>query len=282
MTVRLPSAECGKCGASAPVIEWARTALGVAYLVDASTGAEHARTCAGVSPRALPIMVRPVAEPEPVRVRVNYAPPSSAPTTPEPEPDEIAEPDGYAEWLAEGDQRDEIERAQAASRTRAELGALAWPIARRAILANGGIGPSPDWPRDWIPGDLYREHGQAPDIIASEARIVSAGGAGVLAWGEPDEAAMFDYLHRAWEEWQAAQAARRPRARKSSAPTVTPAQALAEPAHASPRDLLADVARLVADVADLVAYASTDAERTRYARMARTAAELAAQVRADV
>src|SRR5258708_40104676 len=35
------------------------------------------------------------------------------------------------------------------------LAACDWPDLRRAILAYGGIGASPDFPRDWIPADLY-------------------------------------------------------------------------------------------------------------------------------
>lgn len=82
---------------------------------------------------------------------------------------------------------------------------LDWPLVRRAILDNGGIGPSPDWPRDWYPADLYREHGPSPDVVARETFITSVGGAGVTPWGDDaDDAAMFAYVQRSYAEWRAA------------------------------------------------------------------------------
>src|SRR5207248_2524962 len=79
---------------------------------------------------------------------------------------------------------------------------LDWPHLRRAVLAGGGIGPSPDWPRDWYPGDLYRAGGPSPDVVAVECVVSAAGGAGVVPWGDDaDDAAMFAYLrasHAAW------------------------------------------------------------------------------------
>src|SRR5437879_2467605 len=68
-----------------------------------------------------------------------------------------------------------------------------WLELRRAILKLGGIGPSPDWPKDWYPGDLYRARGLAPDLVAAEchpwARI----------W-RSDDAAMFAYLRSTYQE----------------------------------------------------------------------------------
>ncbi len=92
---------------------------------------------------------------------------------------------------------------------------LEWPSLRSAILSGGGIGPSPDWPRDWYPADLYRRHGKAPDLVAAETVI---GRAGCPPWASPDDGngtpsdtAMFDHLQRSyaeWQRWQAASAAR--------------------------------------------------------------------------
>ena len=92
---------------------------------------------------------------------------------------------------------------------------LEWPELRRAILQGGGIGPSPDWSRDWYPADLYRRRGPAPDLVAAETLIVSAGAHGVVPWASsddgnftPNDSAMFCYLQRAYEEWQRWQAER--------------------------------------------------------------------------
>ena len=67
-----------------------------------------------------------------------------------------------------------------------------WASLRKAILAQGGIGPSPDWSRDWYPGDLYRKTGKAPDLVAVETHPWSA------QW--TDDASMFTYLQRAYAE----------------------------------------------------------------------------------
>jgi tRNA nucleotidyltransferase/poly(A) polymerase len=73
-----------------------------------------------------------------------------------------------------------------------------WPATRRAILDYGGIGPSRDWPRDMIPGDLYRADGKAPDMVAIEAKI---GRASIPPWGENvSDQDMMTYLRRAWEQ----------------------------------------------------------------------------------
>lgn len=80
----------------------------------------------------------------------------------------------------------ELERSQA---IRGE-----WLELRRAILAQGGIGPSTDWPRDWYPGDLYRAKGKAPDLVAAETHPWSE------RWGNGDDSAMFNYLQRAYAE----------------------------------------------------------------------------------
>ena len=80
-----------------------------------------------------------------------------------------------------------------------------WPRLRAAILAGGGIGPSPDWPRDWYPADLYRRNGKAPDLVAAETML---GNADLPPWGgNGDDSAMFTYLQRSYAEWQRYQAA---------------------------------------------------------------------------
>jgi hypothetical protein len=77
---------------------------------------------------------------------------------------------------------------------------LEWPELRRAILKGGGIGPSPDWPRDWYPADLFRLHGKAPDLAAAETVL---GRSDLPPWGEGgDDAAMFSYLQGAYAEWE--------------------------------------------------------------------------------
>src|SRR5438105_14088794 len=88
---------------------------------------------------------------------------------------------------------------------------LEWPELRRWILAGGGIGPSPDWSRDWYPADLYRCRGKAPDLVAAETYL---GRSSVAPWASPDDGngtpsdgAMFAYVQRAYAEWQRYQAA---------------------------------------------------------------------------
>lgn len=101
-----------------------------------------------------------------------------------------------------GAELDYAERMRYASRD-AERESLDWPELRRAILAYGGIGPSRDWSRDAYPADLYRVTGNAPDLVAAEAVHPAP-------WGnEGDDRAMFAYLQRSWQAWQA---------HKSSAP----------------------------------------------------------------
>jgi len=91
----------------------------------------------------------------------------------------------------------ELERDEAlrlASRN-VERASLEWPELRRAVLAYGGIGPSRDWPRDWVPGDLYRSAGPAPDLVAAEALHPAP-------WGDAgDDAAMMAYLRAAYTSW---------------------------------------------------------------------------------
>lgn len=86
---------------------------------------------------------------------------------------------------------------------------LEWPHLRAAILEqHGGIGPSPDWPRDWYPGDLYRERGTAPDVVAQATFV---GRADAPPWGDAngDDAAMFAYLRASYEAWTASAPAQR-------------------------------------------------------------------------
>lgn len=239
-------------------LRWSRSSVGVVYLANAD-GGEHYRTCAGVpddeseSFAAEPIPA-PIAERAPSRVLL---------AEPIPELDPIA---------VLGDELDEAERMHEAYAADARKVAE-WPSLRRQILAYGGIGPSPDWPRDWYPGDLYRANGKAPDLVAAEAVAYAP-------WGDTgDDSAMLDYLHRSWSEWQRAQGARRPRARKVEARPV--AEALT-PRQPSP--LVGDVAQLVADVARLVADAAAGTNAGTYsaadlAAIASTAADLARLVR---
>lgn len=146
---------------------------------------------------------------------------------------------------------------------------LEWPLLRRAILANGGIGPSPDWPRDWYPADLYREHGPSPDIVARETVLTSAGGRGVCPWGDDaDDSAMFSYVRRAYEEYRAAPAsqrytvdesprmraarlagvARREMRKPTAAPAAVPARARGTRSYA---DLVAELKRKHGETVDL-------------------------------
>ena len=75
-----------------------------------------------------------------------------------------------------------------------------WPALRREILANGGIGPSPDWDREDIPGDLYRERGRPPDMVAAETFLERSDRP---PWQqgdvEGDDDAMMRYLQRAYD-----------------------------------------------------------------------------------
>lgn len=94
---------------------------------------------------------------------------------------------------------DDYAEVMGAATVRADRDACDWPELRRAILAYGGIGASRDFPRDWIPGDLYRSNGKAPDLVAAEA--VSA-----APWGDAgDDSAMMTYLRRSWSTWQRVQ-----------------------------------------------------------------------------
>lgn len=84
---------------------------------------------------------------------------------------------------------------------------LEWPYLRAAVLAGGGIGPSRDWERDRYPGDLYREHGPAPDLVATETYLERAD---VPPWGpDASDVDMFRYLQRAYDAWQRAPASAR-------------------------------------------------------------------------
>ncbi len=94
-----------------------------------------------------------------------------------------------------GAELDAIELERNASR-HGERASLDWPELRRAVLAYGGIGPSRDWPRDWIPGDLYRVNGPPPDLVAAEALHPAP-------WGDTgDDAGMMAYLRKAFAQWQ--------------------------------------------------------------------------------
>lgn len=103
---------------------------------------------------------------------------------------------------------------------RSERDACDWPELRRAILAQGGIGPSRDWEPDAWPGDLYRRAGKAPDLVATETAL---GTADLPPWSDatarPSDNDMRAYLWRSWETWQRAQAASvQHRAPKPAAP----------------------------------------------------------------
>ena len=98
---------------------------------------------------------------------------------------------------------DEYVEAMSNATLPADRDACDWPELRREILANGGIGPSPDWPRDWYPGDLFRVNGRAPDLVAAETFLGTADRApwqsGDLAG---DDSAMFAYLRASFNVWQ--------------------------------------------------------------------------------
>ncbi len=90
---------------------------------------------------------------------------------------------------------DYTERMRHASRA-VERDSLDWLECRRAVLAYGGIRPSRDWPRDYVPGDLYRVTGKAPDLVAAEAMHPAP-------WGDNgDDRAMLAYLQRSYVAWQ--------------------------------------------------------------------------------
>jgi hypothetical protein len=126
---------------------------------------------------------------------------------------------------------------------RGDLEACDWLELRREILSRGGIGPSPDWPRDWYPGDLYRAGGRAPDLVAAETYI---GRADRPPWQggelEGDDAAMFAYLRRSWEEYQRAQERMRGTV-KHRAPAVVAAPVTRAPGTRSFAELVAELKR---------------------------------------
>lgn len=110
---------------------------------------------------------------------------------------------------------EDVDMMRVASRD-VERAACDWLELRRAVLAYGGIGASRDWPRDWIPGDLYRANGQAPDLVAAEALRGAP-------WGDTgDDSAMMAYLRKSYAQWQALNGAQartvEHRAPKPSAP----------------------------------------------------------------
>lgn len=100
--------------------------------------------------------------------------------------------------MADQDSARRAGRAFAAYRRRrrasAHPGEDEWPEVRRAILAQGGIGPSRDWDNSsW--GDLYRAGGKPPDLVAEETTI---GSADHPPWGSGgDDNVMHRYLERA-------------------------------------------------------------------------------------
>lgn len=90
---------------------------------------------------------------------------------------------------------EELETLRLASRD-VERDSLDWPELRRVILADGGIGPSRDWERDAVPGDLFRLAGKAPDLMAVETRNAP--------WDvDGGDVAMMTYLQRSYAQWQA-------------------------------------------------------------------------------
>ncbi len=69
-----------------------------------------------------------------------------------------------------------------------------WPAIRRAILDQGGIGPSRDWDNDSWPGDLYRAGGKPPDLVAAEPTV---GRSDHPPWGDDvGDNEMHRYLER--------------------------------------------------------------------------------------
>lgn len=124
----------------------------------------------------------------------------------------------------------------------AERDACDWPELRREILRGGGIGPSPDWDNDTWPGDLFRAHGKAPDLVAVETTL---GRADVPPWGIADGRGANDddmraYLWRSWEGWQRAQAAERD-AREAKRKPAPVAPAVRKPGTRSYAELVSDL-----------------------------------------
>jgi hypothetical protein len=130
---------------------------------------------------------------------------------------------------------DEVEVLRNASR-HVERASLDWPDLRRAVLAYGGIGPSRDWPRDYVPGDLYRSSGKAPDLVAAEAMHPAP-------WGDTgDDRAMFAYLQRSYAAWQRFNA---------EAPHRAPAVRKLKPGERSYAELVGELKRKHGDAVDL-------------------------------
>lgn len=140
-----------------------------------------------------------------------------------------------------GAELDAVETMRAASRT-IERDSLDWPDLRRAVLAYGGIGPSRDWPRDWVPGDLFRVNGPAPDLVAAEALHPAP-------WGDTgDDAGMMSYLRAAFAQWQRFNASTPHRAPKRS---EVPAPVKRAPGTRSYAELVAELKRKHGDAVDL-------------------------------
>ena len=134
----------------------------------------------------------------------------------------------------------ELEDAERA-RNAAPTSELEWPYLRREILRRGGIGPSRDWSRDAYPGDLYREHGDAPDLVAVSTML---GAADTPPWGpDASDRDMFAYLQRAYAAWQRAPQRERFKLQE------TPRARRAREAGAARRAMLAESRRTVATVA---------------------------------
>lgn len=129
---------------------------------------------------------------------------------------------------------DDVNGLMDAVTVRADRDACDWPDLRRQILAYGGICASPDFPRDWIPGDLYRTNGHPPDLVAAEA--VNA-----APWGDTgDDSAMLTYLRRSWAFWQRVQT--RERAQVTHRP-VAPAPVKRAPGTRSFAELVDELKR---------------------------------------
>lgn len=142
------------------------------------------------------------------------------------------------DWI--GDELEEHETLRHAYAVMAKA-SCDWPELRRAILERGGIGPSRDWTSDAWPGDLYRVHGLAPDLVATTPILSD-----VAPWADAENRAsdtdMQRYLQRAYGDWQRAQTAERDRVaakRQARKPTT------AAPARGTRRyaDLVAELQR---------------------------------------
>lgn len=94
-----------------------------------------------------------------------------------------------------------------------EVRELGWAEMRREIMRRGGIASGP-YTRHWLPGQVYRVNGAAPDVLAADMRDEG--------WGTWEDADGFlAQLWVLWESFKAQQAARTRQSRSVDLPTET-------------------------------------------------------------